>query len=94
MFPIVLFMIIYIVCLTVDFPGEPNFFFFCLKRKLGQMTELSNMSHPIKPAFCSQTAFSLCQQSQQTRCPFQPNRPSRTGSDEQSPSEQKHPRRQ
>lgn len=43
MFPIVLFMIIYIVCLTVDFPGEPNFFFFCLKRKLGHLTELLNL---------------------------------------------------
>ena len=94
MFPIVLFMIIYIVCLIVDFPGEPNFFFFCLKGKLGQMTELSNMSYSINPAYDSQRASSPYQRPQRTRCPFQPNRPSRTGSDERSPSEQKHPRRQ
>lgn len=49
MFPIVLFMIVYIVCSIVDFPGGPNFFFFCLKRKLGRMTELSNERYSIKP---------------------------------------------
>lgn len=49
MFPIILFMIIYIICSIVDFPYGPCFFFFCLKRKLGQMTELSNMSYSIKP---------------------------------------------
>lgn len=49
MFPIILFMIIYIICSIVAFPCGPCFFFFCLKRKLGQMTELSNMSYSIKP---------------------------------------------
>lgn len=49
MFPIILFIIIYGICSTVDFPGGPRFFFFCLKRKLGRMTELSNMSYSIKP---------------------------------------------
>ena len=93
MFPIILFMIIYIICLIVDFPCGPCFFFFCLKRKLGQMTELSNMSYSINPAYDSQRASSLYQQPQQTRCPFQPDRPLRTGSDEQSPSEQTHLRR-
>lgn len=49
MVPIILFMIIYIICSIVDFPCGPRYFFFCLKRKLGQMTELSNMSYSIKP---------------------------------------------
>lgn len=49
MFPIVLFMIVYIVCSIVDFPDGPNFFFFCLKRKLGHLTELSNQRYSIKP---------------------------------------------
>ena len=49
MFPIILFMIIYIICSIVNFPCGPCCFFFCLKRKLGQMTELSNMSYSIKP---------------------------------------------
>ena len=57
MFSIVLFMIVYIVCSIIDFPGGFNYFFFCLKRKLGHSTELSNMNYVIKPAFCSQTAF-------------------------------------
>lgn len=46
MFPIILFMII---CSIVDFSCGSRFFFFCLKRKLGHLTELSNMSYSIKP---------------------------------------------
>ena len=93
MFPIILFMIIYIICSIVDFPCGPRFFFFCLKRKLGHLTELSNMSYSIKPAYDSQRASLPCQQPRQTRCPFQPAQPLRTESDEQSPSEQTRPRR-
>lgn len=93
MFPIILFMIIYIICSIVDFPCGPRFFFFCLKRKLGHLTELSNMSYSIKPAYDSQRASLPCQQPRQTHCPFQPAQPLRTGSDEQSPSEQTRPRR-
>lgn len=93
MFPIILFMIIYIICSIVDFSCGPRFFFFCLKRKLGHLTELSNMSYSIKPAYDSQRASLSCQQPRQTHCPFQPAQPLRTGSDEQSPSEQTRPRR-
>lgn len=93
MFPIILFMIIYIICSIVDFPCGPRFFFFCLKRKLGHLTELSNMSYSIKPAYDSQRASLPCPQPRQTHCPFQPTQPLRTGSDEQSPSEQTRPRR-
>lgn len=93
MFPIILFMIIYIIYSTVDFPCGLRLFFFCLKSKLGQMTELAYISYSIKPAFCSQRASLPYQRPQRTHCPFQPDRPLRTESNEQLPSEQIHPRR-
>lgn len=52
------------------------------------MTELSNMSYSIKPAYDSQRASLPCQQPPtDTRRPFQPAQPRHTGLNEQSPFE-------